>query len=403
MSYEVVIPKIGDNIKSAEVISFKVAVGDVVQKDQPLIELETEKAVFELPSPEAGVVKQILVKIADVVEVGQQVMLLELKGDKEKTTPPFHHTVSEVSETMPESKKISSAFRQDASVNASPLVRRIARELGVVLKNLSTGDGKRITVEQVKQAFIKAHPSASKQVLLPDFSKWGSIERQAMSTVRKTTAEKMSQSWQEIPHVTQCDLADITDLEKLRIRYAAHFKSSGGHLSWTVLLLKTLASALKVFPQMNASLDLDRHEIIMKQYIHLGIAVDTSRGLLVPVLKNVDQKNILEISSELQALTQKARDKKLSLEEMQGATFTLTNLGNIGGSFFTPIIHWPEVAILGVGRARVEAVQIDGAWQPRQMLPLSLSYDHRVIDGADGARFLQWIKEALQDPFLITI
>ena len=403
MSYEVVIPKIGDNIKSAEVISFKVAVGDVVQKDQPLIELETEKAVFELPSPEAGIVKQILVKIADVVEVGQQVMLLELQGDKEKTTPPFHHTVSEVSETMPESKKISSAFRQDASVNASPLVRRIARELGVVLKNLSTGDGKRITVEQVKQAFIQAHPSASKQVLLPDFSKWGSIERQAMSAVRKTTAEKMSQSWQEIPHVTQCDLADITDLEKLRIRYAAHFKSSGGHLSWTVLLLKTLASALKVFPQMNASLDLDRHEIIMKQYIHLGIAVDTSRGLLVPVLKNVDQKNILEISSELQALTQKARDKKLSLEEMQGATFTLTNLGNIGGSFFTPIIHWPEVAILGVGRARVEAVQIDGAWQPRQMLPLSLSYDHRVIDGADGARFLQWIKEALQDPFLITI
>jgi pyruvate dehydrogenase E2 component (dihydrolipoamide acetyltransferase) len=237
---------------------------------------------------------------------------------------------------------------------------------------------------------------------LPDFEKWGGIERQPMSNVRRKTAEHLTHSW-FAPHVTNHDLADISDLETQRKRYAGKAEASNGKLTMTAIALKFVAAALKVFPQFNASVDMENEEIVLKKYIHIGVAVDTERGLLVPVIRDVDQKNIVEISVELSEVAEKARNRKLGLEDMQGGTFTITNLGGIGGTAFTPIINWPEVAILGISRGRKEPVLVDGEFVPRLMLPLSLSYDHRLIDGADAARFLRWLAEAFENPFLLSL
>jgi pyruvate dehydrogenase E2 component (dihydrolipoamide acetyltransferase) len=213
----------------------------------------------------------------------------------------------------------------------------------------------------------------------------------------------MHRSWSTIPHVTQFDKVDITELEQLRVRFGQKAEAGGGKLTVTAIILKVIASALRVFPQFNASLDMARSEIIFKKYFHIGVAVDTDRGLLVPVIRDVGKKNILDVSVELSQMADKARNKKLTLEEMQGGTFTITNLGGIGGTHFSPIVNAPEVAILGVSRASTEAVFIDGKFEPRLMLPLSLSYDHRLIDGADAVRFLRWIVEALEEPFLLAL
>jgi pyruvate dehydrogenase E2 component (dihydrolipoamide acetyltransferase) len=239
--------------------------------------------------------------------------------------------------------------------------------------------------------------------LAPDFSRWGETERKPMSGVRRKTAEHVQDAWTSIPHVTHFDSADITELEQLRQRYAKKVAEAGGKLSVTAIALKVAAAALKVFPQFNASLDTEQEEIIYKKYYHVGVAVDTERGLLVPVIRDVDRKNILDLSIELAQLAEKARNKKLAIEEMQGGTFTITNLGGIGGSGFTPIINSPEVAILAISRARLQPVFVDGQFQPRMMLPLALSYDHRLIDGADGARFLRWVAEALQETFVLSL
>jgi pyruvate dehydrogenase E2 component (dihydrolipoamide acetyltransferase) len=243
-------------------------------------------------------------------------------------------------------------------------------------------------------------------VTLPDFTKWGAVERQPMSNIRRATAERMTQSWVTIPHVTQFDKADITDLEQLRQRYdVQRAQSAGGKLTITAIVLKVVAAALKRFPQFNASVDMATHEVIHKAYYHIGVAVDTDRGLLVPVIRHVDQKNILELSVELTQLAERARSRKTTLEEMQGGTFTITNLGGLGGTNFTPIINAPEVAILGLARSSMEPVYNDstGRFTPRLMLPLALSYDHRLIDGADGVRFLRWVVEVLQQPFLLAL
>jgi pyruvate dehydrogenase E2 component (dihydrolipoamide acetyltransferase) len=240
---------------------------------------------------------------------------------------------------------------------------------------------------------------------LPDFSRWGDIERQPMRAVRRKTATHLAAAWAAIPHVTQHDHADVTHLEELRKRHAPKAEAAGGALTVTAIALKIVASALRAFPQFNASIDLEAGEIIMKKYVHIGVAVDTDRGLLVPVMRNADTKNILQLSVELAQLSEKARTRKLSLEEMQGGCFSISNLGGLGGTAFTPIVNLPEVAILGISRARFEPVyQKDaGAFVPRLMLPLSLSYDHRVIDGADGVRFLRWIVEAFEQPFLLAL
>ena len=236
---------------------------------------------------------------------------------------------------------------------------------------------------------------------MPDFARWGAVERRAMSTVRRRTAERLGHAWSQIPHVTQFDKADVTGLEELRKRYAKQVEAAGGKLTVTAILAKVAAAALRKFPQFNSTLDFARDEIIYKQYCHIGIAVDTDRGLLVPVLRDVDTKNLTQVCVELTQLAERARTKKTTLDEMQGGCFTISNLGGIGGTGFTPIVNEPEVAILGVSRNAIEPVYISGEFQPRTMLPLSLSYDHRVIDGADGARFLRWVCEAIENPFLV--
>ena len=296
---------------------------------------------------------------------------------------------------------------------AAPSVRRMARELGVDINQVDgSGPQGRISVEDVKAhakrlvtGSAKAQGGATAPEPLPDFSRWGEVTRQPMRAVRRKTAEHLSAAWATIPHVTQHDLADVTLLEDLRRRYAKQAEAAGGSLTVTAIAVKVAAAALKVFPQFNSSIDLAAQEIIYKKYVNIGVAVDTDRGLLVPVIRDADTKNITRLSVDLVQLSEKARTRKISLDEMQGGCFSVSNLGGIGGSFFTPIINAPEVAILGISRARMEPVYDKETRQfaPRLMLPLSLSYDHRVIDGADGARFLRWLVEAFEQPFLLAL
>jgi pyruvate dehydrogenase E2 component (dihydrolipoamide acetyltransferase) len=292
---------------------------------------------------------------------------------------------------------------------AAPSVRRIARELGVEIDHVTgTGASGRISVEDVKEHVKRLVSGVSRgggtaAEALPDFSRWGEVERQPMRAVRRKTAEHLSSAWSTIPHVTQHDLADITSLDQLRKRYAKQTEAAGGALTVTSIAVKVVAAALKAFPQFNASIDMAAGELILKKYINVGVAVDTDRGLLVPVIRDADTKNIVQLSIELSQLAEKARSRKIALDEMQGGCFSISNLGGIGGTSFTPIVNAPEVAILGISRARMEPVYTDGQFAPRLMLPLSLSYDHRVIDGADGIRFLRWVVEALEQPFLLAL
>ncbi|MGH9791396.1 MAG: 2-oxo acid dehydrogenase subunit E2 [Candidatus Acidiferrales bacterium] len=237
---------------------------------------------------------------------------------------------------------------------------------------------------------------------LPDFSKWGTVERKGMTGIRRATARHLSHAWQTIAQVTHHDKADVSSLNEMQKKLGPKVEQAGGKLTMTAIALKVIASALKVFPQFASSIDLAREEIIYKKYCHIGVAVDTDRGLLVPVIRDADHKNILELSIELGKLAEKARAGKLTLQEMQGGVFTITNLGGIGGTHFSPIVNSPEVAILGISRARTEPVFVDDEFKPRSLLPLSLSYDHRMIDGADAARFLRWVVEAFEQPFLLS-
>ena len=305
-------------------------------------------------------------------------------------------------------------------VPAAPHVRRLAREIGVDIYEVKgSGPGGRVSEDDVKahaKAMVSAAFTAAQappraghfaQPQLPDFGKWGKVERVSMRGVRRKTAEHLAEAWNTIPHVTQHDRADITELEHLRARFAPKAEEAGGKMTVTAIALKVCAAALKVFPQFNASIDIEKEEIVYKQYINIGVAADTDRGLLVPVIRDVDKKNIVELAVELSQLSKKARDKKLTPDDMEGGTFTITNLGGIGGVGFTPIVNHPEVAILGLSRSRMEPEWIGskdaGKFEPRLILPLSLSYDHRLIDGADAARFLRWIAEAFEQPFLLSV
>ena len=240
-------------------------------------------------------------------------------------------------------------------------------------------------------------------VKLPDFSRWGKIEKVSLRGVRRKTAQHLALAWNTIPHVTQFDKADVSELEGLRKRFSPKAEKAGGKMTMTAIALKVVASALKAFPQFNASIDMATEEIIYKRYINIGVAVDTDRGLLVPVIRDVDKKNIIELAVELSTVSAKARDKKLAAEDMEGGSFTITNLGGVGGTAFTPIVNYPEVAILGISRSQVEPVWMSDKFEPRSLLPLSLSYDHRIIDGADAARFLRWVVDALEQPFLLSV
>jgi pyruvate dehydrogenase E2 component (dihydrolipoamide acetyltransferase) len=301
---------------------------------------------------------------------------------------------------------------------ASPAVRRLAREVGVDVNQVEgSGHAGRISLDDVKEharRILSSVPStglgaggsalgARASRPLPDFAKWGEVERQPWTNIRRVTAEHLGYAWSTIPHVTQFDKADITALEELRQKYKEQIARAGGGLTVTAMLVRILATAVKAFPQFNASVDGERGEIVVKKYVNIGVAVDTERGLLVPVIRNADQKNIQQIAIELNGLAARARDKKLTLEEMSGGGMTISNLGGIGGTYFTPIVNWPEVAILGVSRGTMEPVWDGTSFAPRLMLPLSLSYDHRVIDGADAMRFLRWVVEAIEQPFLLSL
>jgi pyruvate dehydrogenase E2 component (dihydrolipoamide acetyltransferase) len=297
-----------------------------------------------------------------------------------------------------------------AAPAASPSVRRVARELGVDIRQVTaTGPNGRISVEDV-QAFVRgvmeggATPAGAPAAQpLPDFSKWGEIESKPINNIRRKTAEHLSHVWNVVPAVTQNDKADITALEEQRKKYSPIAEKAGGKMTVTAIALKVLAGAVKKFPQFAASLDLRRGQLIYKKYAHIGVAVDTDRGLLVAVIRDVDKKGILELSGELAKISEKARAGKLSLDEMSGGVITISNLGGIGGVGFSPIVNWPDVAILGISRGSVEPVWDGTQFQPRLMLPLSLSYDHRVIDGADAARFLRWVAEAFENPFVLAL
>ncbi|HOF39886.1 MAG TPA: 2-oxo acid dehydrogenase subunit E2 [Candidatus Hydrogenedentes bacterium] len=450
MATEFRLPELGENIEFGKVTSVMVSVGDSITKDQSVIEVETDKAALEVPSSVSGTVTEIRVKEGDNVKVGAVVLVVEAGGAAPKPAAPAAAKAEEPAapevkqpeppapkpeppqpveeaaapvapaETAPaapaETVPVEATERQltAAAVAASPSVRRLAREIGVDVNQVpGTGKGGRIMPEDVKAyarrmnvdaggvASPRAPVGDAAGFPLPDFARWGVIERRAMSTVRRRTAERLGHAWSQIPHVTQFDKADVTGLEQLRKQYARQVEAAGGKLTVTAILAKVVAAALRKFPQFNSTLDFAHDEIIYKQYCHIGIAVDTDRGLLVPVLRDVDTKNLTQVCVELSQLAERARTKKTTLDEMQGGCFTISNLGGIGGTAFTPIVNEPEVAILGVSRNAVEPVFINGEFQPRTMLPLSLSYDHRVIDGADGARFLRWLCEAIENPFLV--
>lgn len=412
---DLLLPVLGENIQKGTITKILVKAGDNVAKGQNILEVETDKAVLEVPSPSDFVIKSILKKEGDVVNIGAPIMkvqmtkaALESAAPKKSaaqaptSAPAAKQAAASAAAPAPSSAPVATA-QPGRNVAAAPSVRMFAREIGIDITLVTgSGSGGRISIDDVKK-YSKAlnlargsgMPAAGPVVVpLPDFNKFGTVKREAMNNVRKKTAEHLSNAWGSIPHVTQCDKADVTEIEKLR-------KGFGGDkrkLSITPFIIKIIARALKQFPQFNASVDMASSEIVYKSYVNVGVAVDTERGLLVPVLKNVDQKGILQINDELTAIAERARTRKTTIEEMSGGSFTLSNLGGIGGTYFTPIVNWPEVAILGVSRGVMEPVYKDSQFVPRLMLPLSLSYDHRLIDGADGARFIRFIVEQIEKP-----
>ncbi len=467
MSTDMKLPELGENIEGGDVLRVMVKLGDAIKKDQPVLELETDKATIEVPSSADGVVKEVKIKPGEKVKVGQTIFLIdeatadggqkaegggqgESKGQRAESegqkaenaegpkaeepkaeepkaeepkgdAPKQEKRKAEVVEMKP-SKQAASPItpkpaepaKADATaasaIPAAPSARRLARELGVNIQDIQgSGPGGRISMDDVtayarrllSSAGVAPSP-ASPGDALPDFSKWGAVERKAMSGVRRTTAHRLTQAWNTVPHVFQQDRADITGVETLRKRLSKKAEAEGrAPITITAFLMKTLAAALKKYPQMNSTVDLASEEIIYKQYVHIGVAVDTDRGLLVPVIRDVDQKDIYQIADEIGQAAEKARNRKLSLDDMQGGSMTISNLGSLGGGAFSPIVNWPEVAILGVARARMEPVYADGEFVPRFLMPLTLSYDHRVIDGADGVRILRWIVEAIEQPALM--
>jgi pyruvate dehydrogenase E2 component (dihydrolipoamide acetyltransferase) len=447
------LPELGENVTTGDVLRLLVGPGDRLEKDQPVLELETDKATIEVPSSVDGVIRDVRVKAGDKIVVGQTILSVDEAGDGgphaapkavEPQAAPSHRanrdddarpasapqvraeateaTAADRSAEPPRMRRgevvdISRATRAPAepevpsrpAAPASPSVRRLARELGLDIGDVrGSGPEGRISIEDVKEHArgLLAGPGNAAIPSAPpfqDFARWGEIERRPMNAVRRTTAAHMTRAWTTIPHVTQHESADITGLDELMKRFSKRTESAGGKLTVTSVAVKVVSAALKVFPQFNASIDPAAGEMIYKKYCHVGVAVDTDRGLFVPIIRNADTKNIVQLSAELVQLSERARSHKLSSEEMQGGCFTITNLGAIGGTAFTPIVNAPEVAILGISRARIEPVLVDGQFVPRLRLPLSLSYDHRAIDGADAIRFVRWIAEALEQPFLLAL
>lgn len=436
---EVVLPNLGEGIAGGTVVNVLVKPGDRVDAEQTLVEVETEKAAIPVPSPGAGSIQEVRVRAGDQVKVGQVLLVMQAEGVVESTsgrrssapavsqpTVPsvpsatLPHLPNRSASTVPVAAPpmptaVGPAVTSDGNhrppVPASPAARRLARELGIDLHQvIGSARGGRVTIDDVK-AFVRtlttkgpATPPSTAPVTappLPDFARYGPIERKPFTALRKTIARNLTLSWSIAPQVTQHDLADITELEASRKSFVEAAPKGAPKVTMTVLAIKACVAALKAFPHFNASYDPhagENGELIIKKYYHIGIAVDTERGLVVPVIRNADQKSIGELAKEVAQLAEKARAGKLVPDEMRGGTFTITNLGGIGGTAFSPIINYPEVAILGLSRSSWQPVVREGRIEPRLMLPLSLTYDHRVIDGADGARFCARLATLFSDP-----
>ena len=438
---DIKVPRLGEGNNAGTVVSILVKEGMTVKKDQTVLELETEKAVAPIPATEAGVIGKILVKEGDKVSVGQSVMTLSTAGSS-GTTPTAAPAQAvpaarpaQVQQTAqqpvqqvtahPQSQDFTYQSKSGFPPPASPSIRKMAQELGIDLSRVrGSQNGGRIIIEDVKNyihqlqsgAFAgQAAPSASaaSTPVKPaaesiDFSKYGPVTKKKLTNLRKAIGNKMVEGWTSIPHVTQFEEANITNLLVLRKKYAPLYEKKKAKLTLTCFIMKVVANAMKKYPVFNSSLDENTDEVIYKGYINLGIAVDTEAGLIVPVIRNVDKKNLFELSIELQEIAEKTRQRKTSMEELSGGNFNISNLGSIGGTFFTPIVAKPHVAILGIGRGVIKPVlavapaekgktAVKPVFEAASMLPLGLSYDHRVVDGADGARFIMEIVKGLEN------
>jgi pyruvate dehydrogenase E2 component (dihydrolipoamide acetyltransferase) len=456
------LPDLGEGIHEGEVLAVLVSVGDDVKEGDTLMEVETDKAAVEVPSPYTATVKEILVKPGDVVQVGDVLVTFsngeeageeeapeekaapkkeaEKEEKKEKPESEKEEAVQKVkaeekppeppkekAEEKPEEKAVEGRKpvpREEGPVPASPSTRRLARELGVDLHEVTpSGPQGLVTAEDVRALAEKgeearpekekppakeekpaeARPITVPSAELPDFTKWGPVEKIPVKSIRRATAKQMALAWSQIPHVNSYDDVDLTELEAFRQKHKAEVEERGGKLTLTVFALKAAVGALKAHPNFNASLDTEKGEIILKRYYHVGVAAATDDGLIVPVVRDVDRKSIVELSIELKDLVERTRQRKVKLEEMQGGTFTITNVGPMGGGQFAPIINFPQVAILGMGSARMQPAVIEKGEKryeivPRLIMPIVLCIDHRVLDGADAMRFIKTVKDALEDP-----
>jgi pyruvate dehydrogenase E2 component (dihydrolipoamide acetyltransferase) len=409
------LPHLGEGADSGTVVNLFVKEGDQLTKDQAVLELENEKAVATIPATASGTVTKIYVKPGEKISVGQRILALSETGAPAQSAAA--ENPDRVQARVPEPESAEEAFRADerepaqaaleskaGAPAAAPSLRKLARDLGIDLTKVrGSARGGRIVLEDIRAYIqrlqrlaaqpIAAGPSAAAQpqkvvAAQIDFSKWGSVIKKPLTPLRQVIARRMEENWNVIPHVTQFDEADITQLNELRKKHAAAYEQKGARLTITSFVLKVVAATLKTHPIFNSSLDEVAQEIVIKEYFHIGIAVDTEAGLIVPVIRDVDKKSMLELSKELDDLAKKARDRKVAAEELKGGTFTISNQGGIGGAHFTPIVNKPEVAILGLGRSAMKPVVRGEKIQPRLMMPLGLSYDHRVIDGGEAARFM---------------
>ena len=421
MTKEFKLPDLGEGIHEGEVLAVRVAVGQAVKEGDIILEVETDKAAVEIPSPYTGTVLEIRVKTGDMVKVGQVLMTFSGPGEKPAAVPE-PAAAGPMAATLSQPAAASQVpGPRSGPVPASPATRRLARELGVDLAQVPpSGAAGLVTAEDVRAfaaagkategpAAARPQPAAEVPAFtlapgpeLPDFAKWGPVERVPFRSIRRATARQMSLAWSQIPHVNSQDYVDVTRLEVFRRKHKKDVEALGGRLTFTVFALKAVAAALKAHPRINASLDTASGEIILKKYHHIGVAVNTGDGLVVPVVRDVDNKSIKELAVELNALVQRAHARKIGLEEFQGGTFTITNAGALGGWTFSPIINHPQVAILGMGQGRLRPAVVRGekglAIAARLIMPVVLCIDHRVLDGADAVNFLKMFKEIMEDP-----
>lgn len=426
------LPELGENIVTADVVAVLVAVGDVIALDQSIVEIETDKAAVEVPATEAGRVVAIHVQAGQEIHVGAPLVTIEPVGAADGVAAPAPAAApvpvpplpapeaapaaapaatAAPSAPVPAPTPPSVPLKSSAGlpIGAAPAVRRFARQIGVDLQQVAgTGPGGRISEDDVK-AFARAQRAlaladggaasgAQSVPALPDFTRYGATTREPLSRFRRTVAQNMVTSWAQIPQVTLFHTADLTALEAARRRYRDAAAQAGGTVTSSVLLVKLVAAALRAHPHFNASLDAEAQELVLKQYVHVALAVETERGLAVSVIRDADRKSVVQIAVDLKGIAERIRANALTLEEMRGASFTISSLETLGVGHFTPLVNWPEVAILGIGRAPDVPTFADGELHARRQMALSLSIDHRVVDGADGARFLRWLVNAIQEP-----